>query len=281
MSPGLGNAQSSSFIPLRQIPNARCLTLSKTPDLIQKMTNDSLPETSLAHLQRQLDAARAELQEFTYTVSHDLRAPLRHINAFAQVLAEDWPDMPTEAAGHLATIRQAAQLLSRQLDGLTQLSRLGLQPLNVQPVDVVALTQDVAQEVAARYPQQAVQWQLAGDVPLVLADADLLRQLLLQVLDNAVKFSRGCDPAQVALIWQPTDAKHCQISIRDHGVGFAPEQAKALFKVFGKLHPAREFAGLGLGLVASRKIMQRLGGAIDIEAVADGGCRVTLLLPTA
>ncbi len=231
-------------------------------------------------LQRQLDDARVELQDFTYTVSHDLRAPLRHINAFAQVMAEDWPDMPAEAAGHLATIRQSAQLLGCQLDGLTQLSRLGLQPLNLQPVDVVALAQDATQEVAARYPQQAVQWQLADDVPLVLADADLLRQVLVHVLDNAVKFSRGCDLAQVVLSWQPADAQHCQISIRDHGIGFAPAQATALFKVFGKLHPAREFAGLGLGLVASRKIMQRLGGAISIEAQADGGGCVTLRLPS-
>ncbi len=236
---------------------------------------------TLPELQRQLDDARAELQEFTYTVSHDLRAPLRHITGYAQILAEDWPDMPAEAASHLGVITQSAQVLASQLEGLTQLSRLGLQPLNLQAVDVAALAQDAAQEVAARYPQQVVQWQLAADVPPVLADSALLRQVLVHVLDNAVKFSRGSAPAQVALSWQLADAQHCQISIRDHGVGFAPEQAKALFKVFGKLHPAREFAGLGLGLVASRKIMQRLGGAISLQALADGGCCVTLLLLSA
>lgn len=236
---------------------------------------------ALLKLQRELDDARAEIQEFTYAVSHDLRAPLRHINAFAQVLAEDWPDMPADAAGHLATIRQAAQLLASQLDGLTQLSRLNLQPLNLQAVDVSALAQDVAKEVAARYPQQTVQWQLATDVPLVTADSALLRQVLLQVLDNAVKFSRGRDPALVTLRWQRADAQRCQITVCDHGVGFAPRQAQALFKVFGKLHPAREFAGLGLGLVSCRKIMQRLGGTIDMQAVADGGCCVTLQLPVA
>ncbi|PIQ52596.1 MAG: two-component sensor histidine kinase [Comamonadaceae bacterium CG12_big_fil_rev_8_21_14_0_65_59_15] len=240
------------------------------------MTETSPPEYEVSQLQRQLDAARAEIQEFTYAVSHDLRAPLRHINAFAQVLEEDWPDMPADAASHLATIRQSAQLLASQLDGLTQLSRLNLHPLNLQTVDVSALAQDVANEVAARYPQQTVQWQLATDVPPVTADSALLRQVLLQVLDNAVKFSRGRDPASVGLRWQWVDAQCCQITVRDHGVGFAPGQAQALFKAFGKLHPAREFAGLGLGLVSCRKIMQRFGGTIDLQAVADGGCCVTL-----
>ena len=232
-------------------------------------------------LQRQLDAARAELQDFTYTVSHDLRAPLRHISAFAQVIAEDWPDMPAEVAAHLATIQQSAQLLSSQLDGLTMLSRLGLQPLNMQAVDVGALAQEVAEEVTAKYPQQPVQWQLACDVPPVLADAALLRQVLVHVLDNAVKFSRGRALAQVRLTWQALEGGRCQITIRDHGLGFAPEQASALFKVFGKLHPVREFPGLGLGLVASRKIMARQGGAIGIEGVAGEGCSVTLQLSVA
>jgi light-regulated signal transduction histidine kinase (bacteriophytochrome) len=237
--------------------------------------------STVQELQRQLDAARAELQDFTYTVSHDLRAPLRHIHAFAQVIAEDWPDMPAEVAGHLGTIEKSAQLLSSQIEGLTQLSRLGLQALNAQAVAVGALAQDVAVEVAAKHSQQPVQWQIAPDVPLVLADAALLRQVLVQVLDNAVKFSRWSAPALVSLTWQLSDDGHCQIMIRDNGVGFAPEQAKALFKVFGKLHPARDLPGLGLGLVASRKLMERLGGTICIDGVADGGCSITLLLPAA
>ncbi|MDD5030553.1 MAG: ATP-binding protein, partial [Rhodoferax sp.] len=176
---------------------------------------------------------------------------------------------------------QSAQLLASQLDGLTQLSRLAQQPLNLQAVDGVALAQDAAQEVAARYPLQSVQWQLAPDVPPLLADAALLRQVLVNVLDNALKFSRHQPQTLVTLRWKPLDDAHCEISVSDNGIGFAPAQATALFKVFGKLHPAREFAGLGLGLVASRKIMQRLGGRIDIAAVAGAGCCVRLLLSAA
>jgi len=243
------------------------------------MTRNPLPETSMAQLQRQLDAARAELQDLTYTVSHDLRAPLRHINAYAQIIQEDWPDMPADVAGHLATIRQSARLLTQQLDGLTQLSRLGLQPLDLQPVNVAEMAQAVADELSAQYPPRAVQWQLARDVPLVLADAALLRQVLVHVLDNALKFSRGSEPVQVALTWQTVQANQCQVCITDQGVGFVPNQADKLFKVFAKLHPAREFAGSGLGLVTSRKIMERLGGAIAIKGAVGQGCRVTLDLP--
>ena len=255
--------------------------------------------STLQELQRQLDAARAELQDFTYAVSHDLRAPLRHINAYAQIIQEDWPDMPAEVAEYLGTIRQSAQMLTQQLDGLTQLARLGSQPLNLQPADVGALAQEVADELTAQHPQQGIQWQLAADVPPVLADAALLRQVLVQLLGNALKFSRGRQPAQIALRWrlappaasEPGPAESCdaaaspeamcQITISDNGVGFPPEQAKALFKVFGKLHPAREFEGLGLGLLSCRKMIERLGGSIALEGATDAGCCVTVTLPLA
>jgi signal transduction histidine kinase len=265
------------------------------------MAEISLGETRLAQLQRELDAARAELQDFTSTVSHDLRAPLRHITSFAQVIAEDWPDMPTDVAGHLGTIRESAQLLGRQLDGLTQLSRLGTRALDIQPVNVSALAQAVMDELG---PQAGpnVQWQLAADVPPVLADVDLLRQVLMQLLDNALKFSRGRASRQISLEWhsavsQPGDApsgeaglEHgpnspdgptCCFSIRDNGLGFRPEQAQRLFKVFTKLHPVREFEGLGLGLVTCRKIIERLGGSIRIQGAADAGCQVMIRLPVA
>jgi light-regulated signal transduction histidine kinase (bacteriophytochrome) len=238
-------------------------------------------------LQRELDAARAELQDLTYRVSHDLRAPLRHIHAYAQVIREDWADLPAEVAGHLGTIQKSAQLLTQQLEGLTQLARIGQQTLSLQTVDVAAMAQELAAELVLRYPNTPVQWQLATDVPLVCADALLLRQVWLQVLDNALKFSRQRTPAQITLTWQLADAaldvktSQCQISLQDNGVGFASGQEQALFKVFGKLHPAREFDGLGLGLLGCRKIMQRLGGSIGIAGQLNAGCCVTLSLPLA
>jgi signal transduction histidine kinase len=251
--------------------------------------SQELPETQateLGRLKHELTQAHSEFQDFVYTVSHDLRAPLRHIFAYAQVIEEDWPDAPPEMRGHLATIRGAAQLLTQQLEGLTQLSRIANQPLQLQAVDVAALTRSVADELSQRATERRVQWQLAGDVPQVLADPDGLRQVLMQVLDNALKFSRGRDPVTVELTWRRVPSswtnrtEGIEVSVRDNGIGFAPEQADKLFKVFGKLHPAREFEGLGLGLVQARKWLARMGGLIRLEAFAGDGCCATITLPT-
>jgi signal transduction histidine kinase len=248
------------------------------------------PESQAVELQRlqhELAQTKAELQDFVYTVSHDLRAPLRHIFAYAQVIEEDWPDAPPEMRGHLATIRGAAQLLTQQLEGLTQLSRIANQPLQLQAVDFVALTRQLADELMQRWPERLVQWQLAEDVPPVFADADGLRQVLIQVLDNALKFSRGRDPALVELTWrrlpfgEENQVEGIEISVRDNGIGFVPEHADKLFKVFGKLHSVREFEGLGLGLVLARKWLARMGGLICAEGVLDRGCCVLITLPVA
>ena len=254
----------------------------------------SAQAAEVARLTRELAQVRGEFQDFVYTVSHDLRAPLRHINAFAQVIEEDLADPPPDILGHLATIRLSAQLLTRQLDGLTQLSRLGQQVVSLQAVDVVATAQSVADELTLQHTGQVLQWQLADDVPRLMADEALLRQVLMHVMGNAVKFSRGRAPAQVSLTWRTVPgeacergaqtvaaADRCQISIQDNGVGFLSTQADKLFKVFSRLHPVRDFDGLGLGLVASRKMTERLGGRMGITAQVDAGCLVMLTLPLA
>jgi light-regulated signal transduction histidine kinase (bacteriophytochrome) len=241
----------------------------------------------VAHMRTELAQAKAELQEFVYTVSHDLRAPLRHIFAYAQVIEEDWPDAPLEMRSHLATIRSSAQLLTQQLDGLTQLSRIANQSIQLQAVDLAALVRDLADELMQNKPECKVQWRLAGDVPHVVADASGLSQVLPQLLDNALKFSRDRDQATIELTWRrlPTTVAHqserIEISLKDNGIGFAPEQANKLFKVFGKLHPAREFEGQGLGLVLARKWLERMHGTIELEGVSGAGCCATITLPAA
>jgi light-regulated signal transduction histidine kinase (bacteriophytochrome) len=253
---------------------------------------DAAPESTggavaaeAAQLRAELAQAQGELQDFVYTVSHDLRAPLRHIFAYAQVIEEDWPDAPPEMRGHLATIRNSAQLLTQQLDGLTQLSRIANQPVKLQVVDLAALTRKAVDELLQREPGRSVQWQLVPDVPQVVADANGLLQVLTHLLDNALKFTRGSEPAVIALTWQrvpanvANEAACIEISLQDNGIGFAPEQADKLFKVFGKLHSAREFEGLGLGLVLTRKWLARMHGSTRIEGALNGGCRVVITLP--
>jgi len=238
-------------------------------------------DAQVAELRQQLEAALTELQEFTYTVSHDLRAPLRHINAFAQIIEEDLPDMPSDIAGHLATIRQSAQLLTQQLDGLTALSRLGQQAVQVESVDTAAVVRRMIAATRQQLSPRQLQWQVADDFPMVLADAGLLGQVLTQLLDNACKFTRGRQPATINVSWTVLPDGRCVLSVQDNGVGFRPEQASQLFKAFGRLHPAREFEGLGLGLVLCRKMLLRMDGSISIEGAQDAGCCVRLTLPLA
>ncbi len=246
-----------------------------------------MSDLETAELQRELNAARAELQDLTYRVSHDLRAPLRHIHAFSKVIQEDWPDMPAPVAEHLGVIQKSAQLLTQQLDGLTQLSRISQQPLVLQALDVVAMVQEIIDERMQKCPNTPVHWHLTTDMPMVCADAFLLRQVWSQLIDNALKFSRNATPAIISLTWQKDHpepaavAPQCRISLQDNGVGFAPGQELNLFKLFGRLHSSRDFEGLGLGLLRCRKILQRLGGTIDILANPLTGCCVTLGLPLA
>ena len=262
-------------------PLAEPLDTSPATALPASVAAAEVSAAQLTQLQRQLDDCRTELQEFTYTVSHDLRAPLRHINAFAQIIEEDWPDMPLEMAGHLATIRQSAQLLTQQLDGLTALSRLGQQLPQLAVVNTSALVQGVVDDLARQLPQRRIVWQLAPDLPQVWADAAMLQQVLTLLLDNTCKFTRPRAVAQISVRGALLADGSGTLTIADNGVGFQPGQASQLFKVFARLHPAREFDGLGLGLVTCRKLLERMGGGISISGAPDAGCEISLSLPMA
>lgn len=241
------------------------------------------PQDRIAALEAELAALRAEMQEFTYTVSHDLRAPLRHIVSYAQLVQEDaGPQLGTEVQGFLATITDSARHLGVLLDGLAALSRLGTVPLAVTAVSLQALVQDVAAQLAESNPGRSIDWRIASDLPPVQADAALLRQALEHVLGNAVKFTAPRAQAVVEIAAQPGEGDGLlTLQVRDNGVGYNPAMQAKLFQVFGRLHSAKQFDGIGLGLAMTRKIAQRLGGAVSAQGALDGGCCITLTLPVA
>ncbi len=240
-------------------------------------------EQRIAELEAQLAALRAEMQEFTYTVSHDLRAPLRHIVAYAQLVQEDAAEqLDPEVQGFLATISDSARHMGMLLDGLTSLSRLGVAQVTLASVPLQPLVQEVCAELTLQSGQRKLEWRIAVDLPSVRADAALLRQALLHVLGNAVKFTSPRPQAVVtvsALANMPTTT--VALEIADNGVGYNPALQGKLFKVFSRLHSSKAFEGLGLGLALTHKIMQRLDGSVQASGVVDGGCRVTLCLPAA
>lgn len=235
------------------------------------------------HLERELAVARGGLEDFTYTVSHDLRARLRHVTAYLGLLREELgPTLPAEAGGYLETANQAAVVMGRQIEGLMALSQLDRAALQEELIDPAVLIDEMRAAMAAHSAGRQIEWQIAADFPQLRGDAVMLRQLLGHLLSNAVKFTRPRAVAQIELGWHhPREAAYCTLFVRDNGVGFNPRQQERLFRVFQRLHSEAEFEGLGLGLALARRIVERHGGAIDAEGEPDAGCRISLTLPLA
>lgn len=233
-------------------------------------------------LQRELALARSALEEFTYSVSHDLRASLRHVNAYVQIIREDLGEQtPAAIAAHLATVSQSAQQMGRQIDGLMELARLTRVELQLATLDGAELVRDVCAALAPALEGRALEWQVASDFPALRADATLIRQVWTHLLTNALKFSGARAPARIELSWQAHAPGWCALTVADNGVGFNPQYQDKLFHAFGRLHSTREFDGLGMGLALTRKIVERHGGAVWARGAPDGGCSVSFTLPLA
>ena len=250
----------------------------------------------IAQLEAELHALRGEMQDFTYTVSHDLRASLRHVVSYVHLVQEDGAGQLTpELMGFLQTASDSARHMGLLMDGLVELARLGsavpdLAPLSLQTL-VAEVVSDKADELAARAALRTIHWHVAPDLPAVQADAALLRAALQHVLDNAVKFTAQQPQAVIHISARtgPMDggagtgsaAPTVLLTVRDNGAGFNPALRSKLFHPFARLHSVRQFGGIGMGLALTHKIMQRLGGAVEIDAAPDAGCSVCLRVPAA
>ena len=247
--------------------------MTKTPSALQ-LENEQL--------QQALRQARAELEDFTYSVSHDLRASLRHVSAYVDIIKEDLSEPVNPALlGYLETVSTAARQMGLQIDGLLALSRLGRMDLQLSRVDVAPLLRDVCTALAPTMVGRCVEWTVASDFPALQADDALLRQVLTHLLSNALKFTRPRAQAEIKVGWQIDASGLCRLTVLDNGVGFNPQYAPKLFHVFQRLHGAREFEGLGMGLALARKIVERHGGAVSISGAPNTGCSVSVTLPLA
>lgn len=236
------------------------------------------PASRIAALEAELAAVRAEMQDFTATVSHDLRAPLRHIVSYVQLVQEDaGTQLEPEVLGFLTTISDSARHMGLLLDGLTALSRVGRAPLDIRPVTLRELVQTVREELMAKHSQRAVEWHIADGLPTVLVDAALLHQALTHVLGNAIKFTAPRALARIDVTAEPSaPSGFVVLKVQDNGVGYNPAQQASLFQVFGRLHSAKQFEGIGMGLALTRKMMSRWEGSISAQAVVDVGCCVEM-----
>jgi len=225
-------------------------------------------ERRVAERTAELEAANRELESFSYTVSHDLRAPLRTLDGFSDALLEDYgPQLPAEARDYLATIRRGAQRMGTLIDDLLAFSRLGRKPLVRQFVNMEALVLGALEELGPEC--NGIQF-VNGDLPRAHGDPALLKQVWMNLLSNAIKYSRHAEQARIEIgsLAEPGAKVYF---VRDNGAGFDMKYAGKLFGVFQRLHRADEFEGTGIGLATVQRIVQRHGGRVWAEAKPDQG----------
>lgn len=218
----------------------------------------------------QLTAANEELEAFTYSVAHDLRAPLRHIDAFTRILQEDYAgSFPSEAAQLLETIRRGSENMSRLVNDLLDLARVGRQELKKERISLNLLINEVIAEMARETKGRHIEWQIAR-LPFVEGDPGLLKQVFANLLSNAVKYTRPREKAIVEIDLRAVNGQRA-IFVRDNGVGFDMKYAAKLFGVFHRLHRAEEFEGTGVGLAIVERVVKRHGGHAWAESDGSHG----------
>jgi PAS domain S-box-containing protein len=226
----------------------------------------------------QISAANRELESFTYTVSHDLRAPLRHINSFARLILEDTGErLGAETARYLNMIARSAVKLGRLIDDLLHFSRMNRLDLRKEFVDLNRIVAEARRNFEDELASRRVEWKLA-ELPTVHADAALMRVVFTLLISNAVKFTRDRDPAIIEIDSRAGDPDEAVIRVKDNGAGFDPLFKHKLFGIFQRLHHESEFEGVGIGLATVKRIIERHGGRVWAEGAIDAGASVFIAL---
>ena len=225
-----------------------------------------------------LEAANREMEAFSYPVSHDLRAPLRSIDAFSQILLrEHAAGLDPEARRVLDIVVHNAQHMGQLIDDLLTLSRIGRKNLDRTPVDMEPLARSVVEELQAAQPGRTVEFDI-GPLASAFGDAGLLRQVWVNLFDNAVKFTGPVQLAKVEVRCEP-GPRECRFTVRDNGVGFDPRYSDKLFQPFQRLHQTSEFEGTGIGLAIVARIVRRLGGEVWADGAPGEGATFGFSLP--
>ncbi|HSD18277.1 MAG TPA: ATP-binding protein [Thermomonas sp.] len=275
--------------------NARRMALPDRSDEVALVTANDVTAQKAAELQvrelnrqllgkvDQVSEVNRELEAFSYSVSHDLRAPLRHIGGFADKLGRHLGERNDEKTFHyLDTITTSARRMSQLIDDLLVYSRLGRSALRLQPVDMQSVVDETRAMLDANtaqdHPGHRIDWRIAP-LPMMVGDENMLRQVWLNLLSNAVKYSAGSEPAVIEVGYGREDNGDHRFDVVDNGVGFDMAYAGKLFGVFQRLHSVTEFEGTGIGLASVRRVLARHGGHIHAAAEPGKGARFTFILP--
>lgn len=227
-------------------------------------------ERELTRRLSQLEATNRELEAFAYSVSHDLRSPLRAIEGFSRILLDEYrPSMAPEAQRYLQFVRDNTVQMGDLITHLLAFSRVGREPLKKQPVALGQLVCEVVEELHVKESGRQVEISM-GDLGVCLADPALLRQVWVNLLSNALKFTGQREVARIEIGCQ-NETDECVYFVRDNGAGFDMQYADKLFSVFQRLHRLEEFEGTGVGLATVQRIIHRHGGRIWAVAQVDRG----------
>ncbi|CAD7377222.1 sensor histidine kinase [Xanthomonas arboricola] len=278
--------------------NARRMPLPDTSDedvVLMTVSDISLQKASQLRIQElnrqmegkveQVSEVNRELEAFSYSVSHDLRAPLRHVAGFSDKLARHLGDSADEKSRHyMEVISSSARRMASLIDDLLVYSRLGRSALRLQAVDMQSLVSETRaildSNVQSENTGHRVDWHIAP-LPVLVADENMMRQLWMNLLGNAVKYSTKREVARIEVTYTPmADGGH-QFSVRDNGAGFDMEYSAKLFGVFQRLHKASEYPGTGIGLASVRRVLTRHGGRVWAEGAVDEGATFYFVLPPA
>jgi signal transduction histidine kinase len=218
----------------------------------------------------ELEAANKELEAFSYSVSHDLRTPLRALDGYSQAVLEDYgPQLPEEGRRYLHTIREGAQQMGALIDDLLTFARLNRQELNKQTIDTGSLVHRALDELGSPWPDRQVEI-LVGNLPASSGDPALLKQVWLNLFSNALKYTRKRKRSVVEIGCIKTNGADT-FFVRDNGTGFDMRYADKLFGVFQRLHRAEDYEGTGVGLAIVQRIVHRHGGRVWADAAIDCG----------
>jgi light-regulated signal transduction histidine kinase (bacteriophytochrome) len=233
-------------------------------------------EAELALYREALKNSRDDMQAFAYSVSHDLKAPLRAIEGFSKILLEDFAnDLNPEAQRFLKHIVANTETLSTQIEDLLKYYRAGKNPPARLPVDLESVCREI---VATLPPRDAQRVRINATLPSVTGDAIQLREVLSQLILNALKFSKNARNPAVE-ISGAEEKEATRIMVRDFGVGFDPKHAGKLFQVFQKLHNGPEFPGNGIGLAIVKRLVLSHGGCVEADALPQEGATFSITLP--
>lgn len=232
----------------------------------------------LAQLAGELTRSNKELEAFSYSVSHDLRAPLRHIAGYAELLGDfEGEKLSERGLRFLENIGDSARFAGTLVDNLLSFSQMGRAALHLSDVNLEALVEAIRQEMIPDYEGRAIEWKI-DSLPIVVADAAFIHLALRNLLSNAIKYTRGREPAVIEMGSLPAEDETV-VFIRDNGVGFDMEYVGKLFGVFQRLHHMEEFEGTGIGLASVRRILERHEGRVWAEGRLGEGATFYFALP--